>query len=714
MKNKLSLILLSALFLVSCTANSSTSINTSNSSSSCSTVSSVNSSSKSNTSISSSITSSSSLTTNSSSSKVSSSSIVIPSASNNPSYDETQDIVINLNNDEINVTNNNGFVIVESERVWVLKGGVYILKGEMAGQIIVNAPDEEVELDFSGVAISSDKYCPVLILDADECDISAKKGTKNTVIDNREDDTDYAAAIYSTCDLTLKGKGNLTVTNNFNNGIHTKDDLKIKNLTLNVTAKNNALKGNDSLTLESANLTAISKQGDALKTKNTDISSKGNQRGTITIDGGTLNLYAATDAIDASYDVIIDGNPEIYCYTNKYSEYSEEIESTFKDTLYLKIDRQLAGKSFYVLFTMEDGSEKFVELKDYSVGFDRNTYYNFSVLNNAKYITVYVYNSTTSSLDDNYLYKSEKLTINQELDCLNLSLRNASLNTSWSQYRGNSGNFGLGGNHFEDGNAEKSTYSNKGIKADNNIEIKSGKIFIKSHDDAIHANGDEELENGEKGLGNITISGGELTLYSDDDAVHADYNLTISGGNINVTNSYEGFEANIITINGGTNQIVSSDDAINATYFKEEPMINFDGGITYLNAEGDGIDSNGSVSLTGGYVLAIGPSNGGNGVLDYDHNFVATGGYLLAIGASGMDQGISASGNAKSSTQKIKTSSGQYLSLIVDNETIIEFKIPKNRLNYCVYSYVGNTATVNLNNEAITTIGENLYFVLEK
>lgn len=141
MKNKLSLILLSALFLVSCTENSSTSINTSNSSSSCSTVSSVSSSSKSNTSISSSITSSSSLTTNSSSSKVSSSSIVIPSASNNPSYDETQDIVINLNNDEINVTNNNGFVIVESERVWVLKGGVYILKGEISGQIIVNAPD---------------------------------------------------------------------------------------------------------------------------------------------------------------------------------------------------------------------------------------------------------------------------------------------------------------------------------------------------------------------------------------------------------------------------------------------------------------------------------------------------------------------------------------------------------------------------------------------
>ena len=28
--------------------------------------------------------------------------------------------------------------------------------------------------------------------------------------------------------------------------------------------------------------------------------------------------------------------------------------------------------------------KKFVELKDYSVGFDRNTYYNFSVLNNAK------------------------------------------------------------------------------------------------------------------------------------------------------------------------------------------------------------------------------------------------------------------------------------------------------------------------------------------
>ena len=78
---------------------------------------------------------------------------------------------------------------------------------------------------------------------------------------------------------------------------------------------------------------------------------------------------------------------------------------------------------------------------------------------------------------------------------------------SKADYKGFSG--GYGSYAQKDGKAEKSTYSNKGIKADNNIEIKSGKIFIKSHDDAIHANGDEELENGEKGLGNITISGGE-------------------------------------------------------------------------------------------------------------------------------------------------------------------------------------------------------------
>ena len=113
--------------------------------------------------------------------------------------------------------------------------------------------------------------------------------------------------------------------------------IEIKNLTLNVKAVNNALKGNDSLTIESGNITAISTKGDSLKTTNTDISAKGNQRGDITILGGVLNLYAACDCIDAAYNVIIQNDPVINCYTDSFSDYSEEVSSTSSKILYLKI-----------------------------------------------------------------------------------------------------------------------------------------------------------------------------------------------------------------------------------------------------------------------------------------------------------------------------------------------------------------------------------------
>lgn len=52
-----------------------------------------------------------------------------------------------------------------------------------------------------------------------------------------------------------------------------------------------------------------------MKTKNSDISSKGNQKGTISILGGKHNIYAACDGIDAAYNVVIDSeNTIIYIY----------------------------------------------------------------------------------------------------------------------------------------------------------------------------------------------------------------------------------------------------------------------------------------------------------------------------------------------------------------------------------------------------------------
>ena len=73
----------------------------------------------------------------------------------------------------------------------------------------------------------------------------------------------------------------------------------------------------------------------------------------------------------------------------------------------------------------------------------------------------------------------------------------------------------------------------------------------------------------------------------------------------------------------------------------ESCVITVSGGNIRINASGDGIDSNGSITVSGGTILVFGPTNNGNGVLDYAGSCVVTGGTVFAIGSVGMAQGVS-------------------------------------------------------------------------
>ena len=64
-----------------------------------------------------------------------------------------------------------------------------------------------------------------------------------------------------------------------------------------------------------------------------------------------------------------------------------------------------------------------------------------------------------------------------------------------------------------------------------------------------------------------------------------------------------------------------------------------------MNASGDGVDSNGSIEVSGGVTLVSGPTNGGNGALDYGKSATVAGGVFIATGSSGMAQGFSAATN---------------------------------------------------------------------
>ncbi len=184
--------------------------------------------------------------------------------------------------------------------------------------------------------------------------------------------------------------------------------------------------------------------------------------------------------------------------------------------------------------------------------------------------------------------------------------------------------------------------SQKGIKTDGQISITDTELSVSAADDALHGESD------------IRILSGTLILASGDDGITASGNLTIDGGSVTVSQSYEALEATNVTINGGEIRLTSSDDGINCSGGSDttsdddnpwnsgstDASLTINGGNIYVNATGDGLDSNGSIYVTGGTVIVEGPVANDNGALDKGdgNGCVAsiTGGTVLAIGSSGM------------------------------------------------------------------------------
>lgn len=139
-----------------------------------------------------------------------------------------------------------------------------------------------------------------------------------------------------------------------------------------------------------------------------------------------------------------------------------------------------------------------------------------------------------------------------------------------------------------------------------------------------------------KGNSTLNIESGNKGVACDHDFYILDTNTTL-----NVTNSYEAVEACHLYFNGGKSYLSASDDGINVTtdyntsdYSNLSLVVN--DGLISVNAQGDGLDSNGSIYFNGGTTLVNGPTSGANESLDADSKIYFNGGFVFAVGASGM------------------------------------------------------------------------------
>ena len=475
---------------------------------------------------------------------------------------------------EFSITSTDGSTLTQNDSIYTItQAGEYTVTGLLSeGQIVVNADDNaEITIVLNGTSITCSNGSPIYIKNADNVKIKSEENTYNCIVDARaeaDDNSDNSssengnAAIYAACDLKLVGKGALSVTGNYNNGIQSKDDISIKNVTIKVNAINNAIKGNDEVAIESGEIIAISRKGDGIKTSNSSLSTKGKQKGNVIISGGNIDIYAACDGIDAAYGVDVSGDGNLNIYTDTYSDYSEAVAA------------YNSGSS-----ASSVGNPPDMNNSSSNPGMKGN----FGGGNRAAN-GIPGNNSSGNSSKKSYSTKGIKAEseINISGAAINISSTDDGIHAN-----SNSGVLETGEN-------------GKGI-----ISISGGTITISTGDDGIHADKELNITDGYinvltsyEGLEAITIniSGGQSFVYAADDGINACTGDGTSTPLINITGGY----VDVTTGSGDTDGIDS-----NGSYTQSGGMVFVKGGSSSGQVSGS-IDVDGNITITGGTCVALG------------------------------------------------------------------------------------------------------------
>ncbi|MBO5343354.1 MAG: carbohydrate-binding domain-containing protein [Ruminococcus sp.] len=480
-------------------------------------------------------------------------------------------------------------------------------------------PEGVVQLDFMGADISNSKTSPIYVNSiGDEVQIVAKAGTENIISDGTAHTESYTNSDGET--VTVEG------------AIFSKDDLKIKG---------------------SGTLTVNGNVSDAVVCKND-----------LKIYNGTIIVNAIDDGLRGKDSVTVGNSAD-----TDFSALNLTVNTTQGDGIKSTgTDASTADKA-YGNVTINGGT---LDINSHADGIQGEQ----SVVINGGTIDIYTYEGAGFS----------------------------------GTVSGNTG--GWGGSS----STASPDVSAKGIKAVGlydsagttwqsvgDITINGGMITVDSSDDAIHCGG------------SMNLSGGIMKLATADDGVHSDHNVTIGQGSANVfddvqiivSKGYEGIEGLNITMNSGTVICNTTDDGFNAAGGADGSgsgnnmgwrpgnmgggtsggsySLNLKGGFALVNVtdgDHDGFDSNGSLTISGGYCVT-----NGNEAFDCDGTKSCTGGiWVENTGSGGMGGGMGGMGGGSltaSVSASGSASKGTRVSLVGnDGNVIVSFIAGKNVSNF--------------------------------
>ena len=250
--------------------------------------------------------------------------------------------------------------------------------------------------------------------------------------------------------------------------------------------------------------------------------------------------------------------------------------------------------------------------------------------------------------------------------------------------------------------------ANHGIQANDSVRVAAADITVNAQGkDGIHVSDDADEEEGTQSDSFFYMSDGSLSISAGDDGIHADAEALIEGGSIDVTDSYEGIEALSIKQSGGDIKVSATDDGLNAAGGNASNgsktfgdgdwsegarggfndggsggSIEISGGNTYIQAGGDGIDSNGSLAISGGYTVVCGPTQGDTSVLDFNSSGTITGGTFIGTGGAGMASNFTDASQGLIAVSVGNQSAGSTVSLKDESGNVIAEVTPE--LDYAV------------------------------